>query len=56
MVEEKILIVDDNAEVLGETSELLTQVGYKVVCKSSGEEALKYLNECCKRGIILLIG
>ena len=45
MVEEKILIVDDNAEVLGKTSELLTQVGYKVVCKSSGEEALEYLNE-----------
>ncbi len=33
MVEEKILIVDDNAEVLEKTTELLTQVGYKVICK-----------------------
>lgn len=45
MVEEKILIVDDNAEVLFKTSDLLTQVGYKVVCMASGEEALDFLNE-----------
>lgn len=45
MVEEKILIVDDNAEVLGKTSDLLTRVGYKVICISSGEEALEFLNE-----------
>ncbi|WP_298771543.1 diguanylate cyclase [uncultured Fibrobacter sp.] len=45
MVEEKILIVDDNAEVLSKTSDLLTQVGYKVVCMASGEEALDFLNE-----------
>ena len=45
MVEEKILIVDDNAEVLEKTRELLTQVGYNVICKSSGEDALEFLNE-----------
>ena len=43
MVEEKILIVDDNAEVLQQTSDLLSQVGYSVVTCSSGEEALELL-------------
>lgn len=45
MVEEKILIVDDSAEVLSKTSDLLNKVGYKVFCKSSGEEAIEFLNE-----------
>lgn len=44
MVEEKILIVDDNAEVLNQTSELLSHVGYNVTCCTSGEEALEFLN------------
>ena len=44
MVEEKILIVDDNAEVLEKTQGLLTQVGYSVVPCTSGEEALDILN------------
>lgn len=45
MVEEKILIVDDNAEVLEQTRELLTQVGYNVTACTSGEEALAFLDE-----------
>lgn len=45
MVEEKILIVDDNVEVLNETSALLANVGYNVICCHSGEEALELLNE-----------
>ncbi len=45
MVEEKILIVDDSAEVLARTRELLTQVGYSVVSYDSGEAALEYLKE-----------
>ncbi|MCF0225163.1 MAG: diguanylate cyclase [Fibrobacter sp.] len=45
MVEEKILIVDDNAEVIESTSELLTRAGYNVVSLYSGEEAIEYLKE-----------
>lgn len=43
MVEEKILIVDDNVEMLDKTSELLSHVGYSVITCTSGEEALKRL-------------
>ena len=45
MMEEKILIVDDSAEVLDKTKALLTKVGYDVVCMSSGEDALEYIGE-----------
>ena len=45
MVEERILIVDDNAEVLQQTNDLLSQVGYSVVQCSSGEEALEFLEK-----------
>ena len=45
MVEERILIVDDNAEMLQKTNELLSQVGYSVVMCSSGEEALELLDK-----------
>lgn len=45
MVEEKILIVDDSAEVLEKTCELLTQVGYNVTACHSGEEALEFLKD-----------
>lgn len=44
MVEEKILIVDDSAEVLEWARNLLSQVGYKVFVCSSGEEALEFLD------------
>ena len=43
MVEERILIVDDNVEMLDKTSELLSHVGYSVVTCTSGEEALERL-------------
>lgn len=45
MVEEKILIVDDNAEVLEKTQNLLSQVGYSVIPCHSGEDALAFLNK-----------
>lgn len=45
MVEEKILVVDDNAEVLEKTRNLLSQVGYSVIMCYSGEEALALLNK-----------
>jgi len=45
MVEEKILVVDDNAEVLEKTRNLLSQVGYSVIMCHSGEEALALLNK-----------
>ena len=45
MVEEKILVVDDNAEVLEKTRDLLSQVGYSVIMCHSGEEALALLNK-----------
>lgn len=44
MVEEKILIVDDNVEMLDKTSQLLSHVGYSVITCTSGEEALKRLD------------
>lgn len=44
MVEEKILIVDDNAEVLNNTRNLLEQVGYSVICCHSGKDALDFLD------------
>ncbi|MBO7550421.1 MAG: diguanylate cyclase [Fibrobacter sp.] len=43
MVEERILIVDDNVEMLDKTSALLSHVGYSVVTCTSGEEALERL-------------
>ena len=45
MVEEKILIVDDNEDVIKKTGHLLTEVGYKVISRSSGKEALEYLQD-----------
>ena len=45
MKEEKILIVDDSTEILEKNGELLTQVGYKVVAATSGEEALALLEK-----------
>lgn len=45
MVEERILVVDDSAEMLAKTCELLQQVGYRVFTCTSGEEALKFLEQ-----------
>lgn len=45
MVEEKILIVDDSAEVLKKTRDLLTQVGYNVTACHCGEDALEFLKD-----------
>ena len=44
MVEEKILVVDDSAEVQQQVNEMLSQVGYSVVTCSSGKEALDFLD------------
>lgn len=53
MVEEKILIVDDSAEVLERTRNLLTHVGYNVTACTSGEEALEYLELNCVDLVLL---
>lgn len=45
MVEERILIVDDNAEVLEKMKRLLSQVGYSVLSCNSGEDALTFLEK-----------
>ena len=45
MVEEKILVVDDNEEILDKTKDLLERVGYSVVCCNSGKDALDFLSE-----------
>ena len=45
MMEEKILIVDDNDDELKKDSDILTEVGYEVICCKSGNEALEYLNK-----------
>ena len=44
-MEEKILIVDDNDDELKKDSDILTEVGYEVICCRSGNEALEYLNK-----------
>ena len=44
MVEEKILVVDDSAEVQQQVNDMLSQVGYSVVTCSSGKEALDFLD------------
>ncbi|MBR4558707.1 MAG: diguanylate cyclase [Fibrobacter sp.] len=43
MVEEKILIVDDNEEVIEKTRSLLVEVGYDVTSCNSGKDALEFL-------------
>ena len=43
MVEEKILIVDDNEEVIEKTRSLLVEVGYDVTSCPYGSEALEFL-------------
>ena len=45
MVEEKILIVDDNKEVIEKTKHLLTEVGYDVTSCNSGKDALEFLKD-----------
>jgi PleD family two-component response regulator len=45
MVEEKILVVDDNEEILEKTKDLLERVGYSVECCNSGKDALAYLSD-----------
>ena len=42
MVEEKILIVDDNEEVIEKTRSLLVEVGYDVTSCNSGKDALEF--------------
>ena len=45
MMEEKILIVDDDALELNKNTAILKSVDYEVVSCKSGDDALKYLNE-----------
>jgi len=42
--EERILIVDDEEQVLNMTSEMLSTLGYHVLQATSGEEAIAYFN------------
>src|SRR5690348_171896 len=44
---DKILLVDDNTDILGLWEKILGSGGYAVTCASSGEEALKQLDEDC---------
>lgn len=53
MVEEKILIVDDDATELKRNSEVLMGHGYKVVACSSGVEAMEYLHKNSVELVIL---
>ena len=41
---ETILVVDDEAELLGLCTEILSQQGYKVLAATSGKEALQLLD------------
>ena len=40
-----VLVVDDDAEVLAVTTDMLKQLGYRVTGASSGQEALERLSE-----------
>ena len=50
-----ILIVDDEVETCFVLSHLLERFGYRVACRTSGEEALEYLTHAPQRpGLVLL--
>jgi CheY-like chemotaxis protein len=40
---ERILVVEDNADLLEATSAMLTTFGYRVLCARNGEEAIEIL-------------
>jgi len=42
---ERILVVDDEAHLLDIASRMLSHLGYEVVCKGSGEEAVAWLQD-----------
>ncbi len=50
---EKILVVDDEPQILDIASSMLEVLGYKVVCVSSGEEAVSYLQDHCADLVVL---
>ena len=45
MSKEKILIVDDEGALLDVSSRILTELGYKTLCASNGDQALAILKE-----------
>ena len=49
-----ILVVDDDREVRDAMTELLTDAGYEVVCKSDGQQALTHLRRRPAPAAILL--
>jgi CheY-like chemotaxis protein len=43
---ERVLVVDDDENLLEVTSAMLNQYGYQVLCAGSGEEAIRILESC----------
>ena len=42
---ERILVVEDDADILGSTSEMLSRLGYDVHCATNGTDAIQILKE-----------
>jgi CheY-like chemotaxis protein len=49
-----VLVVEDDADIREALSQILEFEGYHVVCAANGQEALSYLKDSEKPGLILL--
>ncbi len=46
----RILIVDDDADIVANLSDILTDLGFRIDTALSGEAALEMVKECCGNG------
>ena len=44
---QRILVVDDDRDILANLSDILTEIGYQTDTAPCGEDALKLINESC---------
>ena len=46
----RILIVDDDSDIVANLSDILGDIGYRIATAADGERALEILNEQCESG------